>query len=349
MSEIASNQTAVPRTLKQALDPAWLTSALHVLGRGAIVSVECVEVIRTVATKVRFTVRFAGDETPLHLCLKGLLDVDAMTARGGATCVREADFYGQLADRIAIRVPQCIAHVVDREAMQAVIIMHDLIAEGARFCSALEPFSASDAASSLGQIARLHQASGLLETTPWITRRIDDLAEARYVTVPQLQEMLDGPRGQGLPAEVRDAQRLVTGLRSLAARDAQRPQFLVHGDAHAGNLFVQGGQHGLIDWQLLQRGNWALDVAYHVAAVLPVEVAEREERALLDHYLAEAGALGCAMPDRDAAWRQYRESVLYGFYLWGITRRVDPPIINLFVQRLGSAVARHGSHALLGV
>jgi hypothetical protein len=35
--------------------------------------------------------------------------------------------------------------------------------------------------------------------------------------------------------------------------------------------------------------------------------------------------------------------------LWAITRRVDPPIIVQFNQRLGAAVARHGSHALLGV
>ncbi|MDB5725168.1 MAG: serine kinase, partial [Novosphingobium sp.] len=40
---------------------------------------------------------------------------------------------------------------------------------------------------------------------------------------------------------------------------------------------------------------------------------------------------------------------IYGFYLWSITRRVDPPIIELFVNRLGMAVTRHDSHALLGV
>ena len=45
----------------------------------------------------------------------------------------------------------------------------------------------------------------------------------------------------------------------------------------------------------------------------------------------------------------YREAVIYGYYLWSITRRVDPPIINLFVGRLGAAVTRHQTHALLGI
>jgi hypothetical protein len=40
---------------------------------------------------------------------------------------------------------------------------------------------------------------------------------------------------------------------------------------------------------------------------------------------------------------------MYGYYMWGITRRVDPPIIRQFTDRLGRAVMRHGSFELLGV
>jgi hypothetical protein len=31
-------------------------------------------------------------------------------------------------------------------------------------------------------------------------------------------------------------------------------------------------------------------------------------------------------------------AMLYGYYLWGVTRRVDPVIILEFVRRLGLAV-----------
>lgn len=336
----------IPFTLEQALDPRWLSS---VLGQ-EIAGVELVEVIRTVATKVRFTAQPADGSAALHLCLKGLLDADEHTRRGGPTMVKEADFYSHIAPQVDLRVPHCVAPVVDREGQQAVVIMQDLIAEGAQFCSALEPFTADQAAASLEQIAALHAGHDLLGSNPWITRRLDQFASRPHLTAHELQALLDDPRGDSLAPRARDAARLLAALGPLAERDAGRAQFLVHGDAHAGNVFRDArGKPGLIDWQLLQQGGWALDVAYHLAAVLPVELAEREERRLLDHYLDVMRALGCSVPDAEAAWSEYREAMAYGFYLWAITRRVEPAIIQTFTARLGAGVTRHDSFALLGV
>ncbi len=341
----------VPHTLAEALDPAWLSAALKpVTGGAPVTAVETVEVIRTVATKVRFTAAFEGAAGGKEaFCLKGLLDVDPEMARGGPVTVLEADFYGKLASQLTVRVPDCAASVIDREAQFAVVIMRDLIAQGAQFCTALEAFSADQAAESLEQIARLHSACALLGETPWVRRRVADLARAQYVPLPLLQEMLHGPRGEGLPDRTRDAGLLMEALKALAARDEAGPQVLVHGDSHAGNIFRTADGPGLIDWQLLQRGGWALDVAYHIGAVLPVEIAEREERALLSHYLGAAARLGCEVPRAESAWAQYRAAAVYGYYLWSITRRVDPAIINVFVGRLGAAVTRHDSYRLLGI
>lgn len=342
--------TQVPKTLAEALDPAWLTRALAPVSGGARVEqVEQVELIKTVATKVRFTARFAGSDRPEAFCLKGLLDVDEMTARGGSTCVLEADFYDKVAPTLTVQAPERVATVVDRENQQSVLIMRDLIAAGGRFCSALEAFTADQAADSLAQIARLHQGSAFLDGAPWIKPRAAELARMTYLTPDMLQELLDGRRGDNLTPEVRNASRLITAMRALADRDQQRPQFLVHGDSHAGNIFRTAEGSGLIDWQLLQRGGWALDVAYHLCAVLPVELAEQEERRLMGEYLGWMKAAGFDMPEEEQAWEQYREAVIYGYYLWAITRRVDPPIIVQFTDRLGRAVMRHDSHKLLGV
>jgi len=347
----ATPKAIVPTTLVEALDPQWLTTVLaEVSGGQEVVAVETVEIIRTVATKVRFAVTYAGGDKA-GFCLKGLLDVDAMTARGGPTCVLEADFYGKVAPGCSVTVPEAVAIVIDREAQQAVTVMRDLIVDGAAFCSALDPFTADDALLSLGQLARLHARSAILEGATWIRPRAAELARMTYVTPETLQDLLDGPRGENLSAPVRDASRLIAGLKALAERDGARPQFLIHGDAHAGNVFrtADGAGMGLIDWQLLQRGGWALDLAYHLNAVLPTAVAEAEERHLMGEYLAMMRGHGMAMPGEEQAWALYRESVLYGYYLWSITRRVDPPIIVQFVDRLGKAVMRHDSHALLGV
>jgi aminoglycoside phosphotransferase (APT) family kinase protein len=124
---------------------------------------------------------------------------------------------------------------------------------------------------------------------------------------------------------------------------------LLHGDCHAGNIFRAPAGFGLIDWQIVQRGGWALDVAYHLSAVLDVRLAEREERTLLNHYLDIARSLGNSVPSREHAWEQYRKSMVYGYYLWAITRRVEPAITNVFVNRLGSAIERHDSYSLLGL
>ncbi|RZK00316.1 MAG: aminoglycoside phosphotransferase family protein, partial [Novosphingobium sp.] len=150
----AEPKLRVPDTREEALDPAWLSQALASVGQGAAVtSVEIVEVIKTVATKIRFKATFDGTAGTQDFCLKGLLDADEMTKMGGSTCVLEGDFYLKLAPKLDVQVPEAVAVVTDREAKQSVLLMRDVIAGGGRFCSALEAFTADDAASSLAQIA----------------------------------------------------------------------------------------------------------------------------------------------------------------------------------------------------
>jgi hypothetical protein len=110
----------VPATLEEALDPTWLGEALASVSQGAkVVAVETVEVIKTVATKVRFTVTFNGAAGTQAFCLKGLLDVDEMTKMGGSTCVLEGDYYLKLASQVDVQVPEAVAVVTDREASRA--------------------------------------------------------------------------------------------------------------------------------------------------------------------------------------------------------------------------------------
>lgn len=336
----------VPDTLADALDPKWLTQALAAYTGGAdIEDVRTVEVIRTVATKVRFIASF-GDKQEAF-CLKGFLDME-QAAGAGVTAVREGNFYTRLAPQLSVRLPTCAASVQNRQATQGVLIMRDLIRDGARFCTALETFTVQEAAASLEQLARLHASRVELGKIPWLRHQIEDFARGDYVPVARLQQMLDGERGQGLPSRTRNAEALRASLRALAQLDASWPHVLVHGDCHAGNIFRTAQGPGLIDWQIVQRGGWALDVAYHICAVLDVPLAEREERALLLHYLETLRGFGAETPDAELAWAQYRTSLVYGYYLWSITRRVEPAVINTFVHRLGSAVARHESFALLG-
>src|SRR6266511_144352 len=81
-----------------------------------------------------------------------------------------------------------------------------------------------------------------------------------------------------------------------------------------------------VDWQLVQRGPWYIDVGYHVASALTVEDRRRHEADLVRHYLENLAARGIDPPKSDEAWAGIRRGILHGFYLWGITVYVDPTI-----------------------
>jgi aminoglycoside phosphotransferase (APT) family kinase protein len=341
----------VPLTLEEAVDPAWLTQALaHFSGGKRVVSVTLNEVIKTMASKVRIAVSFADNPDQSHaLCLKAFLDNGQEPGLGGLTTLRESDFYQRIAPHLTMRTPPCVAVVSDREAGRGFLVMADLVAAGARFCLAREPFGIEQAAQTLEQIARLHARSDLLRKNDWIPCRVEVIASRPMFSAEKLQLLMHDARRGGLPDRTLDATLLLAGMRRLAARNAQRPQTLLHGDCHGGNVYVTAEGPGFTDWQLIQRGNWALDVAYHISAVLPAETSEREERRLLDHYLDMLSRHGGHAPPRNEAWEDYRCAQIYGYYHWAITSKTDPADTNIVFQRLGAGITRHGSYSLLGL
>ncbi|HEX7871408.1 MAG TPA: aminoglycoside phosphotransferase family protein [Sphingobium sp.] len=347
LDTLLPRQPAVPQSLEEAIEPAWLSAALAPISGGAPVeSVELAEVIKTMASKVRIRVRFVGDDTVHAYCLKAFLGEGNM---GGQTTIREGRFYTDIAPRTTMRLPKVPAVVLDQENGDGILIMEDMIAAGARFCSALEPFTPELAAQSLDQLARLHVNTDIAATTDWLPNRIDVIATKPHFTEDRLQQLMDDPRSETLTERTKSAALLHAGLAKLSERNAAKPRTLLHGDCHAGNLFQTAEGPGFTDWQLVQRGHWALDVAYHLCAILPVDVAQAHERDLVAGYLDAVKRHGGDAPGWDAAWEDYRASQIYGYYHWAITTRVEPAIIRIFMERLGAGVTRHETYALLGL
>lgn len=342
-----------PVSLDTVLTPAWLDAMLGSRWPGAAVrKVEVVEVLVTQATKarIRLEVDGGGEGVPTELCIKGILtDTGAVPSAS----IVETLFYREAAAILPVRVPGCIHASLSADSSRGVIVMNDVIAAGGRFCSALEPFTPDEASDGLEVLAGLHLASQ--PGSPaygfgWARSFLDQISKQPIIAQQALQDLLDGPRGNHLAPAVRDAARVQRGLESLAAEVRSGPLCLVHGDAHAGNVYRQAnGALGLVDWQILQKGSWAMDVAYHLAAVLTPEVRRSNEKALLADYCARLNALGGPEIPADDAWRSYRIAMVYGYCLWAITRKVDPEIINAFVHRTGTAVSDLESFELLGV
>jgi aminoglycoside phosphotransferase (APT) family kinase protein len=335
------------------LSAGWLTAVLRPRHPAATVAgTEVTERLETVATKVRFRLQYSagggGDGLPPALCAKGYFN-PAMRGRAAAT---EAVFYRELAPTLdGVRTPPCIHAGVDDATGHGLVLMEDLVEAGATFLDPRSSYRPEEAAATLDQLAALHavhwERPGA--TLPGaFAPRLELLSG--ILPTDRLQAQLDDGRAPDVPADVRRADRVQGAVRALAALASDHPRCVVHGDVHTGNVYqLADGRPGLIDWQVVQQGVWALDVAYHLATVLDPDDRERAERDLLDHYLDRLAAHGVVPPERDAAWWLYRAHLPYGFFMWGITRMVDRPVIEHLTRRLGLAVAAHRSLDLLDV
>jgi hypothetical protein len=341
-----------PIVLDQVLNADWLSAALSE-GR-APVKVKGFEVVETLgpsALKIRMKLDFDGPAPPDltdRICIKGIFDEKLVQWLKSGAQQTEAWFYKFLSANLTVRVPRPLYAGFDPETMGGLVVMEDLIPKGVRFLTALSPYTPEQAAGSLDQFARLHAGTWAPaeDAWPWVAPKLSGMARSGVLPAERISELLHGERGEAIPAEVKDGARIYAGL----ARMAERPvTCFTHGDAHAGNVWQGPEGVGLVDWQVLQRGHWSMDVAYHIGAALEVEDRRRSERDLVAHYLQRLKAHGGGDIPFEDAWRDYRAAAPYGFFMWAITLRVDPPIIRQFVTRLGTMVADHGSYGLLGV
>ncbi|AWK71121.1 aminoglycoside phosphotransferase [Rhodococcus oxybenzonivorans] len=344
---------AVPDTLEEALSPQWLTAALE--PRYAGIEVREVipgPVVDRVSTNARFTIvceRDTPDGLSSSLCVKGYFNDQGREARSVGE--REACFYRDLAAGSGVRTLRGVYADFDPATHHGVVITEDVVAEGGVFLDADSHFTPDQAAESLSQFARLHATTwgrAQWAETTWLKPKLDGALRAwgADTITARIDENLNGPNGLRVPAEVRDARRLTEAYSALVgtlqSEHASSDWCVIHGDAHVGNLFLDPmGAPSLVDWQLVQRGMWYLDVGTHIATALTVDDRRRSEKDLLWHYLDCLASHGIALPSRDAAWRALSRGIVRGFFLWGITAKVAPHLIEILLHRLGTAVADH--------
>ena len=356
-AEVAPKQAAeravvaIPDSLDEVLSPAWLTAALgQRFPEIEVVAVTPGPVVSRMSTNARFTIECSDgipDGLSPHLCVKGyfgeLGDLGPLLRRIGQP---EAYFYRDLAASSGVRTLRAVFADVDPETGHGVIITEDIIPEGSRFLDGSDEFTVDQVADALAQLARLHAATWTrpdLADASWLAPRLAQTLKHRGVA--EIRGNFEGPIGAGVPAAVRDPEGLVAAYRALAMITATDNAWaVVHGDPHIGNVYVdRDGAPGFLDWQLVQRAPWYIDVGYHIATALPVEERRRAEADLVRHYLEQLSAAGIDTPSWDDAWRGVRRGTIHGFFLWGITLKVDPSITTELLTRLGNAVADYDS------
>jgi hypothetical protein len=353
--------TPLPETLVEALSPQWLTAALARRFPGIEVArVTPGPVVDRISTNARFTIECV-DGLPAglspQLCVKGYFNEIGRTARFIGE--PEAYFYRDLAAATGVRTLRPVYADVDPTTRHGVVITTDVCAEGAEFLDGRSSFTPDQTAHTLRELARLHAATWAQprwSTAPWLAPRMGGVLESWGVqkTMTIIAGNLHGPNGARIPEQLRDEHRLVDAYRamaaSLSAESKSLPWCVIHGDTHIGNLFVDSvGNPCLLDWQLVQRGAWSVDVGYHIASTLTVDDRRRAERELLRHYLDCLGSFGVEPPSWDRAWGALRRGILHGFFLWAITTKVEPAIIEILLHRLGTAAADFSALSPTGV
>lgn len=341
----------VPETLAEVLSPAWLSSALGPRYPGiSVIRVVPGPVATRISTNAFFTIEVDGGlpaGLPAALCAKGYFSDTgnaAMVSAGEA----EACFYRDAAGPLDIPTLPAVYADLDPASGRNVVITEDISVSGARFVDPLLTHSPAEVARTLERYAGLHGRTWEDEKVlgaDWLAPRIARTKGIRGAA--EIQQQFDGPVGSLVPPAARDGEALVRAYAALPEITGRDPvHCLLHGDAHIGNLFIdRHGQFALLDWQLVQRGPWYVDVGYHIGSSLAVDDRRSSERDLLAHYLDHLAGHGVDRPGWPEVWAGYRCGLVYGLYLWSITQKVKPEITTELLGRLGTAAADHDVYA----
>jgi hypothetical protein len=345
-----SSTLGIPASEAEALSAAWLSAALGTRFPGIeVLTVTPGPVVSRMSTNIRFHIETRGplpEGLPADLCIKGYWRLMAAAQAGEP----EAMFYRDLADFTGVRTLRHFYADIDPANHHGVVITEDVVASGATFLDSLSPYTPDQVAASLELYAQLHSATWQapeVPDEPWLGPRLAQTLRGRGLDV--IQKNFAAPTAAGIPAAARDAQRLVHTVDGMSAVLAADPSWCVlHGDAHIGNFFLdKDGEPALLDWQLVQRGPWYIDVGYHIASALSVADRRANEHDLVAHYLDEMKKRGVDLTESDDLWFGLRCGIVYGFFLWAITLKVDPPITTELCTRLGTAVADHEAYEVV--
>jgi hypothetical protein len=306
----------VPATPDE-ITPPWLAAALASRYPGvAVTSVSVTELRQATNTHAFLRAAYEADTgAPTEMFAK-MLPLDParrtlLAASGMGN--KEVLFYEHLAPRLSFRVPDVYVARLDPSDDAFILVMEDLGASGCQVSDGTWGISPDSAARALEDLAGLHvryeDPRRREAEVPWAPL-------ARDITpygMRPLQFGLDNHRDRLSPTFARVAEIYIDdpiALISLWA-DGPGPATVVHGDAHIGNLFDDGGRTGFLDWGVINVTTPMRDASYFINMAMQVEDRRAHEVALLRHYLEARRALGGEVIEWDEAWQAHRLHALY--------------------------------------
>ncbi|NDZ96029.1 phosphotransferase [Streptomyces sp. SID6673] len=249
---------------------------------------------------------------------------------------------------LPIECPLTYAALMDTDGDNFCLVMEDMAARGADMRDATRPMTVEQAANGVRALARLHGRF-------WGHRIASERSLAWLEPFETWEGMDAAPIEQAFAHLGDDAPDEVTSLSIGELIDdiwkpyihtlTAGPQTLLHGDPHIGNTYLlPDGEVGFLDWQVVRRGNWSLDLGYFLQGALTVDDRRRSERDLLTEYRDALAMPESEKPGPDDILLGYRAAAAHGLTLWLCTASAGelwqrPDIARALARRYSAAYA----------
>ena len=295
--------------------PDWLSQALSERFPGTRVrEVEVLEIHHGTNSNARLGVTYdEGPGLPETFFLKMLpLDPERRaTIEQTGMGRREALFYRHLADDVPMRVPRPYVAQLDESDGSFVLLLEDLDASDCTLADPATGIDVQQAAAAMSDYAALHvrfaEEAARREHAGWVTH-MDANSD---MGIWMLQYGLDHHRDKLRDGYAEMAQLYIDRRPELDEVWLRGPTTVLQGDSHVGNLFLDAGRVGFLDWGLIQLGTPMRDVGYFITMALSPEDRRAHERELIRRYLAARTEAGGDTFDFDEAWLLHRVHAAY--------------------------------------
>ncbi|WP_327151523.1 phosphotransferase family protein [Nocardia sp. NBC_01329] len=309
------------------LTPEWLTAIL-----GRRVTAVTTEPVGTGQIGTVHRLRLTGDAVPEQLLAKLPAADPGVRAMLAGAYRQEVRFYTDIASTVAVRTPRCHHAEMHSDGAEFVLLLEDLAP--ARQGDQIAGCPVDHAHSAVANLAGLHAPRWCDETLLDIegfTRNEPEEAETLRELYAPTTDIFFDRLGDRLTDEDRDTLRACGEV--IADWLVARPERfgLVHGDYRLDNLLFGPGntpEVTAVDWQTVNLGLPARDLAYFVTTGLDPGIRRTVEKGLVATYHQRLTELGVTEYTREDCWQDYRFAALQG------------PLVTVFGAAYGTASER---------
>jgi hypothetical protein len=330
----------VPSTLDDITAP-WLTEALREGGLdGATIASATTTRIAVgrslMCILARVVLEYAGERPPgaPDTVIAKFASPDPLAqAHGRALGLweREGRFFSDLASSFNVRLPRCYYNGSDRESCRYALLLEDFGHMQVR--AQVDGANPEQAKAVVRWLAGFHASwwdSPALASLDWMPtaagqrRGMRPIIEASW---PAFRERI----AVHLPSRpLAWLEKMIPRFGEERFIGADCPLTVAHSDFRLDNMFFDGDEVVVIDWQSANRGQGIYDLVNFVVGSLPIEQRRASERDLLSLYRQELMEHGITPPAEDDMFGLYRQHLLTILPIAAFTAQVDPTDTGLF-------------------